>query len=518
MMRKWFHFFIRCVTSRYIPLVVIALFLCLADNGWARAGGGEGYASRSDGGSGDGGNGVGVIEILFFVKYWFIFVARYPVIGIPLTIAAVYLLYRFVIKPRLSQGGASPVENMVNGIKQTVASRVQDPAEQAGMLRALQSQDAGFDATAFCSRVQQAFILIQQGWSKQDMRAATPFISDGIAERFALQFAEQKRKGIRNEMDQVHVDSCTVAQVSREPAYDVITCCIEASAEDTYVDLNSGKKIGGEGRSRFTEFWTFIRKPGAQTKNDKGLIEGHCPNCGTLLELNLYEKCSSCGAMIKSGAYDWVLSEITQPEEWVVKTPETLPGVAELQKKDPAFSVQQLEDRSSVIFWRWVQSQQSGDIAALRKMADDACCETVAKTFQPSGDGVRHYFGDCAVGAVDLHGLLSEDGGTLALVTIRWSGANYIAASSGPKKTAEPHIIQQTYVLYRQAGVITADEAGLSSAHCPNCGAAIGRLDDNACEYCQTVLNTGATDWVLHEILYPYDAERKTYFDRLSIQ
>ena len=97
MMRKWFHFFIRCVTSRYIPLVVIALFLCLADNGWARAGGGEGYASRSDGGSGDGGNGVGVIEILFFVKYWFIFVARYPVIGIPLTIAAVYLLYRFVI-------------------------------------------------------------------------------------------------------------------------------------------------------------------------------------------------------------------------------------------------------------------------------------------------------------------------------------------------------------------------------------------------------------------------------------
>ena len=42
---------------------------------------------------------------------------------------------------------------------------------------------------------------------------------------------------------------------------------------------------------------------------------------------------------------------------------------------------------------------------------------------------------------------------------------------------------------------------GLLEGNCPNCGAAVGQLNQSAvCEHCEAVLRSGQFDWVLVEI------------------
>jgi len=62
----------------------------------------------------------------------------------------------------------------------------------------------------------------------------------------------------------------------------------------------------------FTEHWTFLRTIGVKTNADKQLKDNKCPNCGAALQVNATGKCDYCGAVVTSGQYDWVLSEIRQ--------------------------------------------------------------------------------------------------------------------------------------------------------------------------------------------------------------
>jgi uncharacterized tellurite resistance protein B-like protein len=48
--------------------------------------------------------------------------------------------------------------------------------------------------------------------------------------------------------------------------------------------------------------------------------------------------------------------------------------------------------------------------------------------------------------------------------------------------------------------VKSSDKNILSSVHCPNCGAPEVNSSKPCCEYCQTPLNDGSRDWVLHDI------------------
>jgi len=55
-----------------------------------------------------------------------------------------------------------------------------------------QVRDPQFDEQQFLARVSQAFLKIQDAWSRQDLSAVRPFISDGIRERFSFQFNMQQ--------------------------------------------------------------------------------------------------------------------------------------------------------------------------------------------------------------------------------------------------------------------------------------------------------------------------------------
>lgn len=483
-------------------LLMLGMSAVCCTEALARAGGGEGYAGG--GGDSSGGGGGGDTFLLYLlINLCF----RHPVIGIPLLIAVAVLYFKY--------GGTLQAQRQGRVIQR--GRQVQTNAAVNSALAHIREKDAAFTPEQLMSRLKKAFFVVQEDWSRQELRAARAFMSDGMIERFELQFLEQRERGIRNEMRDVRVQEMTIAQAECDSLFDTVTVKIAALAVDTTVDAKTGARVAGSaGAQPFTEFWSFVRRPGAQTLQRAGLMEGNCPNCGALLVLNESAKCSACGAVVRSGEYDWVLTEITQACEWVASESGAVPGVEALRAADPGLCTQHLEDRTGVMFWRYVMALRQGRPDPIRKMAVNGFCEGLHERWAPDSDGRRRFFGDCAVGAVETEGILHGNDYDRAVMGVRWSGASYsVKAGEKPRREADAHVIYDLFVLIRKHGVKTDVSLTLSSAHCPSCGAAVRDEAANACPYCGSVLNDGSSDWVLEQVLKVYTPEAQALREKI---
>ena len=453
----------------------------------ARAGGGEGFGGGGgDGGGGGGGGGGDGGGDLVFLIFWILL--QHPVIGVPV-LAIIVVGYVLAQRKGVNAYQGSVIR------RGTLAADV--TRRQAG-LQQLVSDDPQFSAEAFLQRVRLAFIRTQGAWAAQDITPVRPFLSDGVFERFNLQFAEQKALNYRNAMDNVQILACAIEQVEVGAIYQTLAVRITATAEDYSVSLQDGKRLAGlRSNGPFTEIWSFLRRAGAQSKlNARGLIEGNCPNCGAAIELNQHAKCQQCGSLLRSGQYDWVLTEITQDCEWRGERPDRVPGAEGLRERDPGFSVQSLEDTASVVFWRLMAAERVGGIDPVRKVATEDFCSQLEGTLRSQSSRIFH--AKCGVGSVRTLGLRPRGGWDDAVMEIAWSGVRYISHADGPTKEIGPNGVSHwLLVLGRQASARTSVDNSMSSAHCPNCGAPQMLGMSNSCEACGTVQNDGKGSWVL---------------------
>jgi len=495
------------ISRRVIPLILFLILCFSAAELYARAGGGGGFGGGGGGGFGGGGGsfgggsggGGGGGEIIF----WLIMLAfQHPVIGIP---ALIIVGVCFTVGSLQSKRGVQTYHQSRSIYKHN--KRISYQTEQQNIEK-LQKQDPDFNKELFFERVKTGFIKLQDAWCAQDLTKVRSFISDGISERFQLQFMEQKERGIRDNMENIQIISVAITQTEFDKVFNTLTLRITASAVDYMVDLKTGKhKSGSRASEQFTEYWSFIRRPGVHTISGKGLLEGHCPNCGVLLDINESAKCESCGSLIKSGEYDWVLSEITQACEWVPQAKNSLPGIDKIRETDPGFSPQQLEDRASVMFWRNMTAYRKGKIAPIKKMATDKFCDSLQEHLKLDSEGNRVYPIQPAVGSVETLGIEVTEPMDRALVKIRWSSKRESMSQDGHKRIlTDSNISTHIFMLIRKHGVSTGD-SGLSSAHCPGCGAPVSTELADACQYCGTVLNDGSHDWVLDAVELTYATE-----------
>jgi predicted lipid-binding transport protein (Tim44 family) len=487
--------------AKYLTLALVAsLLLLTATDALARAGGGGSYggSSRSSG----GGEGLGVLF------YFLIQLAIHkPVIGVPLLILAVFLLWKFGKTAK----GAQETRTITRGSR---AARRQSAAAMEEKLAALKARDEGFSREGFLQKVNRAFIAVQEAWSDQDMEKVRHFVSDGVVERFSIQIAMQRSEGYRNLMEDVTVLDSKVVAVDSDSSFDTVHVEVRAQAKDTDVDLETGKRIRTNTTHPFTEYWSFLRRPGAKTLEKGGLVEGFCPNCGAPIEINEAGQCEACDSQVTSGQYDWVLAEITQAVEWsALQKPELVPGYTEMKQADPAFSLQHIEDRTSVIFWRLIKSWFDNDPAPARKMLIPQFFEGFGKTIRGSRSGDSWaYFREPAVGAVEVQTIRQgEQGGMDRVeVLVKWSARNARRDGSGRSRGAGDKAIRpQVYVLVRRHGVSTPSGMTFMSSHCPGCGAPYGSGSGGECEYCGRTLNDGSQDWVLASIEH-FSASRIT--------
>jgi hypothetical protein len=178
---------------------------------------------------------------------------------------------------------------------------------------------------------------------------------------------------------------------------------------------------------------------------------------------------------------------------------EKVPGLADLEAKDPNFSRVCFEDKVEAIFWRVKEARLFGDSARLRRLAHPEIVTQLAAEFAKESIGgekdfVRH---PRLRGAeiVAVHPAKTDEFDRV-YVRIVWSFDRVAKMGVRDDLRLEPTVFQQ-YVLKRRADVKTKAINGLLSLHCAQCGAPEGETDSERCASCGAVMDDGTSDWTL---------------------
>ena len=391
--------------------------------------------------------------------------------------------------------------------------RTQPASARIKALGELKLRDPNWNEMRFLERAKQGFSRIQDAWSKQDLSPVQGFLSDGVYERFSIQIDEQKSDGLRDHMESLRILNARIVQVESGSRFDVLHVSIRASAVNYRVSLAGGRRLDGSTEpEEFEEIWSFLRRPGSKTLEKPGLIEGVCPSCGAPIEIVRAAKCTYCQTFLRSGEHDWVLAEITQACEWVVEDEKPRPGLDRLTEADPGFSVQQIEDRASVMFWRYYTAFRLGKVEPMLKHAHPDFIGKLQAKLVPKANGSRMAYQTAAVGSVRVLGAaLGESTSAQSsfdkiLVELRWSWKPVEKNAKGLVIPGGEYPLNctQVFVLIRRSGVRTEIGLALSGSCCKSCGAPETDTAGTVCQYCQTPLNEGTADWILEQIADPH--------------
>lgn len=364
-------------------------------------------------------------------------------------------------------------------------------------LHALRNQDPEFSPEAFSERTRAVLKTVNEAWLAGDMGPARCLISDGIFVRFSTQLALLKADGLRNAMADWRIISVELLAAEADPQWDTLHAKIVCAARDLDLPLNlsadaARKKLGAAPLAEYQEVWSFVRRRGKHSKKGVPALLGRCPSCGADMPRSDVVRCEYCKTLVNSGEHDWVLAEITQPEEWRTgAATDKIPGLDGLRLRDASVSRQELEDRASVVFWKWIEARTTGKREKLGRFCvipptDDASAAVL-------GIGAVTKLRQVAVGSAELKELVVGDVATEkmdeAVVEIRWS-----AAVDG----AEPAFFIHDFVLARRADAVS--KRGMSSLDCPVCGGQLSASDAPICSYCGATLSGGKHEWALKSV------------------
>jgi predicted lipid-binding transport protein (Tim44 family) len=182
---------------------------------------------------------------------------------------------------------------------------------------ALKANDPNFSEQEFYGRVNEMFLAVQKAWEARNMEPARRFLSEQQFQVLADGVGEYVRNGQINKLDSIHIDKIEPVSISREGESDYVKVLLTATVIDYTIDertqqiVNPGVLGDGKTPKTFQEYWTLVRRVGAQTKADASIKK--CPNCGAPVTDGNYVKCAYCGTMMNDPALDWVLLRIEQP-------------------------------------------------------------------------------------------------------------------------------------------------------------------------------------------------------------
>ncbi|MBX5481506.1 MAG: TIM44-like domain-containing protein [Myxococcaceae bacterium] len=479
-----------------IPLLVM-LWALVPAVAFARSGGGEHYTSSHLSGSSysSGGDDGGLVLVLIELAI------RYPSIGIPLLV--IFVVGSIVMKQRT--GPDARTQRAFDRAEGARRTRV-DASQVAQWVAALTAKDPAFSLQHLYGRARKLFFEVQQAWFKGDLLPVRPHLSDATFQRLTEQLDLMRSQGVRDAIADIEVLGVTLIGLEQNAWFDTVHLRIEARMRDTDVpasfsDEEALARAKQAPQVGFVEVWSFVRKPGVLTRIGQDLFQGKCPNCGAPFASGASNNCEYCGAVVNSGTYDWTLAEITQGVEHVPASA-YVDGLDALRATDPALNLEVLEDRASLIFWRWIRAQSHAEPKALAKLATPACVSMMAAELAAQArSNRRRVFLECAVGGVIVRNLRpGVPGGAPdeAHVEIRWSAKTGLVPAGGKLPPDTPTQPQRwVFVLQRAAGATTRAENGMSTARCPNCNAALTDSLTSTCDFCQAELGSGARDWVL---------------------
>jgi hypothetical protein len=355
-----------------------------------------------------------------------------------------------------------------------------------GVLGRIKQSDPDFSPELFMNKAKTIAERLQLAWSSGDMMPVRNYVSQGVFNRFKLQLELMiEEEKVRNILSDYQVLKVSVTGLSLSKSYQTLHVSIFACARDITVAADASgeekqKALSKTPKEAFYEVYSFTRKLGVRTNTKSDWLKGECPNCGYVPDnFSGTNKCESCGSIYNSGEFDWVLSEITQQEEWEAGSADDIDGLDALEGSNVSINREVIEDRASYLFWRWIYARVKGTPAPL---ARDASPEVI-RSF--AGDKETLY--DTAVGSVDLISVRSENNDAVADVKILWSTATV--------KGEEPYHREHNFVL--KMPVAQKNPYGLADHSCDSCGGPLPESDALKCIYCGNDLPSTVTDWIL---------------------
>ncbi|PKP03786.1 MAG: hypothetical protein CVU11_07265 [Bacteroidetes bacterium HGW-Bacteroidetes-6] len=459
--------------------IFIVLILMTID-AFSRAGGGGG------GGSG-GGDGGGIFQIILILLYL-------PFPWNVITIGALILL-GYLFRKKTKQA------SVLNKVP-TATNLKADPA----FLKYKQT-NPGFDENAFLVKVRTAFMAIQQAWMEQETKKIRKFISDGVYQRFNVQFIMMKKLQQSNQLSQIEIHSAVVAGFRNDGDFNVLDVAIHASMKDTFVSKRFPKLNSG-GYDSFVEYWTFIRKAGAIKGGDL-YNDIHCPQCGA--ELSEIEgetgTCPYCKTVINTGEFDWVLCEITQADDFTFsqsmahKESNLYQKIQKISGHDKGFSVQWLEDKASNAFLQWEIAKALRNPLLARRFSNS---ESYEKLVAETEGAWVVLFNRLFLNDVTLISAWNDDKSNYLGFFIRKSYQRLQMKKENPEELdaiIDPVVRTQSQVIVLTRTLNAAPPKGLLYAHqCPSCGGTLSDTIDIKCPFCGAEVNSPDFEWIVEGV------------------
>jgi len=447
--------------------VLSAFLLFTSQTIFARAGGGGGGHSSGGGGSsgfssgggyyGGGSGGGGHLNMSTII-----------------IIIAVVLIYLYLKKTGKLGGNTGGDDEEINNISD-------------------QPLPEGLDK----QKIQNSFLSIQDAWQKKDLKNVRKWVSDGVYQRFNAQFEMMNKLQQTNKLTNIQVDGIKLAKTDVDGNYHTADVAIGFTMDDEFLSdkyPSFNQKFRGESA---IEYWTFIKRNDA--KAGKNLYDNNnCPNCGATFDLAMGEisRCSACGTLTNNAAYDWVLSEITQADDYNGGT--NFNRLSELQgltQHDSLFSVQRIEDVASNVFMQTMEVLSGASEKKLTRFADAETTQSILQTKKQFGNFVfdRLYLND--VDLVDFN----TDNERLNLIFALKATYQRVEASQN-LKLIDNDMVTKTYAMVLSKNVKalqTAEKETVFSYECANCGAPYTDTTNDVCQYCSAPLIDFNKNWVL---------------------
>ncbi|MDP2387997.1 MAG: Tim44-like domain-containing protein [Bacteroidota bacterium] len=351
----------------------------------------------------------------------------------------------------------------------------------------------GFNKDEFKGKVKIAFMAIQEAWMQQNLSKVRKWISDGVYQRFNLQFEMMKKLEQVNNLSNIDIKQIQFIKAYTEGSFSIITVGISFSMDDEFISKKMkglNEKFKGDSA---TEVWTFVKKSG---KVEKDLYHSNnCPNCGSSLgdDGGEVSKCPSCSTVTYLGDYDWVLSEITQEEDFNAdnNTVPLDPSLTDLMSKE-SICIQNMEDKAANAFVHYLFAKAWNDTKPFNRFATDEALAELKASFQEPFVFNRVYINRVTCKRFDTDEDLNK-----FHFSIKYSGQK-VKLSSDDVKLIDKEIDSFTcsLTLGKKAGA-ELSKGKLWSHDCPGCGAPYADTSSSNCSYCGEKINSTDKEWVV---------------------
>jgi DNA-directed RNA polymerase subunit RPC12/RpoP len=418
----------------------------------------------------------------------------------------VVLIIYLIIRKRLGLGsGSGSKSSLMTGLKGAMSGGGIGGALSAVIAKDFTGTSTGgnklFPDGLSEEKVSTSFLALQAAWEAQDLSKVRKWMSDGVYQRFTAQFIMMKQLTQRNTLSNVKIKDVSVMDIRTDGAYQSADISITFSMDDRFVsekypELNESYKGDSD-----TEIWTFIkRKDAAVSVQNDLFLSNNCPNCGSVLELQLGEvsRCSNCKTLTNNAAFDWVLNEITQDEDY--KSGNDLLGdsrLKELVKNDSHFAIQRMEDIASNVFMQVMEVWSGATNKKLARFSDEGVATRILSQKQQQGEFVfdRLYLKEVTMQSYAIQNAQLQ-------LSFRLT-ANYQRVQLGKKLTKlDPSIAEHTFkmILSKNTAALSTPEKDIAfSYECANCGAPYEDTTHHTCTYCDALVVDPSKNWVLTE-------------------